>query len=453
MALLPRGSPGNNVARSYLVSKLSGSSEEVDAPTNLLLPLLENEDELAHLPDPWLRRALKAATVRHEPDFVRNVSRTYFGVIAEAIRKVDPNHLFLGAKFDTAMTSSSVQTCDTFDDVLQGSKGYVDVHSIDMYAYTPGRDALEHYHKISGVPWILGEVLGFPSTINLSQDPNHAGAGPRVPTQVARAHAWTAEVRKILAIPFVVGFNHFTWADEPPGGRGAGGEDCNYGFVSINGTVYEEVAQAMLRIMPQADALHRGGKSSNRCGSDTADFYSGMQGQLQSMGKSLCLTADPSGIVTAIACVQPSAFSSTLSAEEQEVMERQTWAVVQVGGRVGHRLQNAHTRGCLHLWLSQSNDQLRADGNCTEPTDWLWPPAWEHDSDCSLMQFCPYPNGWGEPNVCVYNQSCAALTPIQESRNTAKFRVHVSGCAATATEQQFAFVRIDTGAAEVVQFV
>merc|ERR1711924_425233 len=90
------------------------------------------------------------------------------------------------------------------------------------------------------------------------------------------------------------------------------------------------------------------GKSSNRCGSDTADFYSGMQGQLQSMGKSLCLTADPSGIVTAIACVQPSAFSLPLSAEEQEVMERQTWAVVQVGGRVGHRLQNAHTRGCLH---------------------------------------------------------------------------------------------------------
>ena len=39
--------------------------------------------------------------------------------------------------------------------------------------------------------------------------------------QAARARAWGVFARKALALPFVVGINHFSWVDEPKGGRGA----------------------------------------------------------------------------------------------------------------------------------------------------------------------------------------------------------------------------------------
>ena len=84
---------------------------------------------------------------------------------------------------------------------------------------------------------------------------------------------------------------------------------------------------------------------------------------------------------------------------------------IAVGGVVGHRLRNEETRGCLNTPLGNLHSHaLNALGNCSTPTDWLWPPAWEHDKDCSLMQYCGYPSNWTTMhNVCKYDQSCAEV--------------------------------------------
>ena len=91
------------------------------------------------------------------------------------------------------------------------------------------------------------------------------------------------------------------------------------------------------------------------------------------------------------------------------------WESVHVGGVVGRRLRNSASRGCLNHALGDAPAPhlLRADGNCSTPTDWFWPPAWEHGDDCSLMQYCGYPSsaagptGWAH-NVCVYNEQCVS---------------------------------------------
>eukprot|EP01052_Picozoa_sp_SAG31_P034955 SAG31_NODE_4154_length_3527_cov_1.938156_3_plen_146_part_00 len=67
--------------------------------------------------------------------------------------------------------------------------------------------------------------------------------------------------------------------------------------------------------------------------------------------------------------------------------------------------------GCLNTPLGNLHSHaLNALGNCSTPTDWLWPPAWDHDKDCSLMQYCGYPSNWTTMhNVCKYDHSCAEV--------------------------------------------
>ena len=112
----------------------------------------------------------------------------------------------------------------------------------------------------------------------------------------------------------------------------------------------------------------------------------------------------------------------------------QTWEVLKVGGAVGKRLRNAGSGGCLSIPLGDMHSHtLRADGNCSTPRDWLWPPAWEHDEEsCSLMQSCQYPSNWATMhNVCKYDQSCAG---VEGAIGTV-----VGSCNGSAS-QRFAFV-------------
>ena len=80
--------------------------------------------------------------------------------------------IFAGIDYGATATSS-----DGFDAILRGARGFVDAHSIDIYAFTPGCDLLQHYYDIAGVPFLLAESMGFRGTINLSDDANILGAG------------------------------------------------------------------------------------------------------------------------------------------------------------------------------------------------------------------------------------------------------------------------------------
>lgn len=211
LTMLPTDSPGRTMARQFLSSRLPTSH-----PAQVLLEEASAQSEL-----------LWAATIPHEAAFAFNCSRAYFSQVHAAIRSVDKNHLVLGSKFTGIDGTCSTTLCsDGFDSVLRGSRGFVDVHSIDVYAYTPGKDLLRHYYEVTSVPWILAESMGFPAIENLSDDPVNpsTGAGPPVADQVARARAWTTYAQKALGLPWVVGLHHFTWVDEPAGGRG--GPNC-----------------------------------------------------------------------------------------------------------------------------------------------------------------------------------------------------------------------------------
>jgi len=157
--------------------------------------------------------------------FLEVVSKRYFKVCHDAIKRHDPNHLILGCRYAFKPP----------DEALKGCIGYVDVLSMSCYTNPYSEDLgsrllnLEAIHNVTGLPIIASE---FSFKAMDSGLPNTKGAGVAVKTQSERAKYHEEFVRAMLLEPFVVGYHWFQYADQPAEGR-FDGENSNYGLVNI----------------------------------------------------------------------------------------------------------------------------------------------------------------------------------------------------------------------------
>jgi len=76
-----------------------------------------------------------------------------------------------------------------------------------------------------------------------------------VATQGQRAACFRRYVIAALQKPTLVGYHWFEHADQPAEGR-FDGENSNFGTVTINDDVYEELTHAMTAVNAEADDLH-----------------------------------------------------------------------------------------------------------------------------------------------------------------------------------------------------
>jgi len=76
-----------------------------------------------------------------------------------------------------------------------------------------------------------------------------------VPTQAERAVAYRRYAAAALSRPAIVGCHWFEHADQQAEGR-FDGENSNFGVVSINDEVYEELTQTMKSLNAEAEAIH-----------------------------------------------------------------------------------------------------------------------------------------------------------------------------------------------------
>jgi hypothetical protein len=150
-----------------------------------------------------------------------------FSVLTDACRKVDPNHMNLGARYYTVPPEWA----------LAGMKRF-DVFSMNCYAkQVPGKD-LDHIASVTGRPTLIGEFhfgaldVGLPAS----------GIG-RVKDQSARGQAYRFYVEQAAADPNCVGVNYFILYDEPALGR-FDGENYNIGFLDVCNRPYEPLAKA-----------------------------------------------------------------------------------------------------------------------------------------------------------------------------------------------------------------
>jgi hypothetical protein len=249
--LLSPGRPGRNTALAWL-RKRYGEFHEFNSVWSTPV---ESWEALALLPcirAPFRRKPPYQRSVGDEHDpkraafaadcdtFAAVVADRYFALTSTAIKAADPNHLVLGCRFAYVPSAS----------IIKAGGQYCDVISFNCYDFDPS-DSIDAY-AITGKPCLIGEFSFRGADSGL---PNSNGAGPVVATQAERARCFRRYVSAAIRRPAVVGYHWFEHADQPAEGR-FDGENSNFGAVTIEDDVYEELTQTMTAMNAEAEQMH-----------------------------------------------------------------------------------------------------------------------------------------------------------------------------------------------------
>ena len=161
--------------------------------------------------------------------FVKEHARLYFRIVRDELKALDPDHLYLGARFaGSRFTNESLEACAE----------YCDIVSFNVYE-----------RQIAASNWSFLSALSRPAIIGefhfgaLDRGMFHTGLQAAA-DQNDRARLYQGFVRSVLDHPVFVGCHWFIAADQPLTGRVLDGENYNIGFVTITDTPYPEMVEA-----------------------------------------------------------------------------------------------------------------------------------------------------------------------------------------------------------------
>ena len=161
----------------------------------------------------------------------------YFNVASAAIKKYDPNHMYIGVRFLTKVRESEW--------VLRFASQYLDCMTINWYGdWEPNTEYLYGISKYGDMPFIVTEFYTKAGDSGLG---NTSGAGRYVATQTDRADFYETFVIRLLESPNCVGWQWFQYMDnDPNSGTGdASSVDSNKGIYRSDFTLYTELTDRM----------------------------------------------------------------------------------------------------------------------------------------------------------------------------------------------------------------
>lgn len=149
--------------------------------------------------------------------WLHSYADTYFRVVADAIHRHDPHHLFLGGRF-AVNTPEAVTACAQFCDVV----------SFNIYADLPQHGFDAAAMQLLDKPVLISEFhFG-------SDDRGPFGKGVvSVWNEAQRGAAYARFVAAAAADPEIVGAHWFQYTDQPVSGRLLDGENSHIGLVGI----------------------------------------------------------------------------------------------------------------------------------------------------------------------------------------------------------------------------
>jgi hypothetical protein len=197
---------------------------------------------------------LETITDQHRQDFLAFVAERYFSIVARAIKKYDPNHLYLGCRFHGAQRY--------YPELLRVAGKYLDAVSINYYNnWTPEKKWVAEWEVLAGKPFIVTEwyVKGEDAP-GLA---NTAGAGWVVRTQADRGLFYQNFTLGLLESKNCVGWHWFKYQDNDPTIVGAepSNTNANKGIVDNYLEPYAPLLDKMrelnLQMYPLADYFDR----------------------------------------------------------------------------------------------------------------------------------------------------------------------------------------------------
>jgi hypothetical protein len=180
--------------------------------------------------------------------FTRRFAEAYFRIVAEALRRHDPDHLFLGSRF-AWQTAEAVEACARWCDVVSFNRYRRSIAEDDEWA---------RFHAL-GKPALIGE-FHFGSVDRGLFWEGLVGVG----REEERGPAYAHYLRSVANNPDFVGAHWFQYVDEPLTGRTLDGENGHVGFVTVADLPYKglvaaarEANQAVLRALERSFAASR----------------------------------------------------------------------------------------------------------------------------------------------------------------------------------------------------
>ncbi|MDR6764434.1 hypothetical protein J2Y38_004667 [Flavobacterium sp. 2755] len=177
---------------------------------------------------------------------------TYMKKVTEALRKADPNHLYLGCRFNQDKEQEL-----TNPEIFKVAGKYMDVISINHYRkWEPSQDLMNKWGEWSGKPFLITEWYTKGEDSGL---PNNTGAGWLVRTQKERGLFYQNFTLELLKNKNSVGWHWFKYMDNDPEDLSTdySNRDSNKGIVNSNFEPYMPLLKEMKLINDNAFELTR----------------------------------------------------------------------------------------------------------------------------------------------------------------------------------------------------
>ena len=156
------------------------------------------------------------------------VTGTYYKITGEAIKRYDPNHLYLGSRLHGA--------AKRMPSIFIEAAKYVDLISINVYGtWTPSTEEMDSW-SAGGKPFFVTEFYAKAEDSGLG---NETGAGWLVPTQEDRAKFFENFTLALIEHPGCVGYHYFRYIDN---------NDSNKGLLDVNYNWWEPMKNSFYKV-------------------------------------------------------------------------------------------------------------------------------------------------------------------------------------------------------------
>ncbi|HUC81108.1 MAG TPA: hypothetical protein VMR70_09340 [Flavisolibacter sp.] len=188
----------------------------------------------------WLKSkglAVKDITDKERNEFLGVMAERYYSIVSKAIKKYDPNHLYLGSRFHSYEKKVK--------EVFEAAGKYVDVIAVNYYReWTPLQEDVVNWEAWSGKPFIITEWYTKGEDSGM---PNYSGAGWIVRTQKDRGAFYQNFALALLESKNCVGFHWFKYQDNDPSNlkTDPSNRDANKGIVTLGYEPYEGLTKKM----------------------------------------------------------------------------------------------------------------------------------------------------------------------------------------------------------------
>ena len=164
---------------------------------------------------------------------------TYLSKVTAALRKYDPNHMYLGCRFNQWKEELHNRA------MFEVAGRYMDIISVNHYQrWTPDAEEIGNFGKWSGKPFMVTEFYTKGEDSGL---PNTTGAGWNVHTQQERGWFYQNFCLALLKSGCCVGWHWFKYMDNDPEDTHTdpSNRDSNKGMVRWNFEPYTELTTSM----------------------------------------------------------------------------------------------------------------------------------------------------------------------------------------------------------------